>query len=99
MLSQNLSLSFSLFLSLSPLLSLLPPERDWPQPRITSQFPEIAQSVQANGHQVVAGRSGMGGEALAMVGKIVNREEGLTLDDRELKGWTTAEATGEATIN
>lgn len=28
-----------------------PLRREWPQPRITSQFPEIAQSARTNGRQ------------------------------------------------
>lgn len=44
----------------SPVSPLVPPllqlplaslRREWPQPRITSQFPEIAQSVRANGRR------------------------------------------------
>lgn len=49
----------------SPLL-----RREWPQPRITSQFPEIAQSARANGRRAAGpppplvaarGREQMGG--------------------------------------
>lgn len=49
----------------------LPLRREWPQPRITSQFPEIAQSVRANGRRHrccwkrrgVRNRGGTGGAA------------------------------------